>query len=117
MCKNVISKVLPVFLFFIFFAAPVNAAQKEDSCGGGGIVVRNATMRDLWFTGNSGECFIWVHEHLLTVGPSNSIGIYSDMNCETLYCTENPTYKDYQSVDANGNCRVRILPGCHLADM
>ena len=116
MYQNIISTVLITFLIFVFFAVPVAAAQ-EDPCSGEGIVVRNATMLDLWFKGKSGECFIWVHEHLLTIGPANSIGIYSDMNCETLYCEENPTYKDYQSVDANGNCRVRILPGCHLADM
>lgn len=117
MCKEIFSKALATFLIFIFFAVPLFAAQEEDQCRGEGIVVRNATMLDLWFTRNGGECLIWIHEHLFTIKSEDSIDIYSDMNCQTLYCADNPTYKDYKSVDINGNCRVNILPDCNVSDM
>lgn len=39
------------------------------------------------------------------------------MNCQTMFCANNPTYKDYKSVDAAGYCRVKMLPDCTLADM
>ena len=116
MFKNIFSKALVTFLFLIFFAVPMFASQ-EDPCKKEGIVVRNATMLDLWFTRNDGECFIWIHEHLFTIESQDSIVVYSDMNCQTLYCADNPTYKDYKSVDVNENCRVKILPDCSVSDM
>ena len=117
MYKNIFLKVPATFLILIFFLAPLCAAQEEDTCKREGIVVRNATMLDLWFTRNDGECLIWIHEHLFTIKSKDSIDIYSDMNCKTLYCVDTPTYKDYKSVDINGNCRIKILPDCTLSDM
>jgi hypothetical protein len=43
--------------------------------------------------------------------------MYRDMTCETAYCSQNPTYDDYNSIDSNQNCRVVIFPDCTLADM
>lgn len=88
----------------------------EDQCGDQGITVRNATMLDLWYKKNAEDCSIWIHEHLFTINPGDSVKIFSDMNCQTLYCTPNPNYKDYQSVDTNGDCFVNIFPNCSIAD-
>ena len=38
------------------------------------------------------------------------------MVCETPYCPV-CTYSDYKSYDADGNCRVKILPENTLSDM
>jgi hypothetical protein len=92
-------------------------AANEDLCREKGIIVRNATMLDLWYKKGGGACSIWTHEHRLTIKPKDTIKIYSDMDCKTLYCPENPTYKDYKSLDANGSCGVVIFPNCNLSDM
>jgi hypothetical protein len=117
MCKNLFSGVLATLLIFMLFAVSVSAAQEEDHCRSKGIVVRNATMLDLWYKKNGGKCFIWQHEHLFTIKPEDNIDIYSDMTCQTFYCADNPTYKKYESVDADGDCRVKILPYCNISDM
>ena len=80
-------------------------------------MVRNAAMTDLWYKKNDGECLIWIHEHLFTIKPGDNIKVYSDLNCQTLYCTNNPTYKDYSSIDSSGDYRVKMLPHCTLSDM
>jgi len=80
-------------------------------------MVRNATMLDLWYKKNDGDCTIWIHEHLFTIKPEDTIKIFSNSNCQTLYCKSNPTYEDFKSIDANGDCRVKILPNCTLSDM
>ena len=100
----------------LFIAASYGVAN-DDLCSKSGIVVRNATMLDLWYKKNGGACSIWTHEHRLTIKPKDTIAIYSDMDCKTLYCPENPAYKDYKAIDANGDCGVRILPSCNLSDM
>jgi len=88
----------------------------EDQCGDQGITVRNATMLDLWYKKKAGECSIWIHEHLFTIKQGDSVKIFSDMDCQTLYCTSNPAYKDYQSADTNGDCFVNIFPNCSVSD-
>ncbi len=92
-------------------------AEGKDACREQGIIVRNATMLNLWHTKNSGQCTIWIHEHLIRVKPGDSLKIFSGMDCKSLYCAKNPTYRDYKSADRNGDCRVRILPDCRLSDM
>jgi hypothetical protein len=74
-------------------------------------------MLNLWYKKNGGACSIWRHEHRFTIKPQDTITLYSDMDCKTLYCPEHPAYKDYKSLDANGSCGVRILPNCNLSDM
>jgi hypothetical protein len=117
MFKNVYSKVLATSLIIILMAASLLAATEEDQCREEGIMVRNATMLDLWQKKNGGECFFWAHEHLFTIKAEDSIDIFSDMNCQAFYCANNPKYKDYKAVDATGNCRVKVLPNCTLSDM
>jgi hypothetical protein len=116
MYRNLYSCVLTISIIFILIAVPLLAAT-EDQCREEGIMVRNAIMLNLWYKKNGGECFIWIHEHLFTIKPRDSIDLFSDLNCQTLYCANNPTYKDYKSFDATGNCRVKILPNCTLSDM
>jgi len=111
-----------VILLFALFAAalsvePSYGTADDDPCSQSGIVVRNATMLDLWYKKGGGPCSIWTHEHRLIIKPKDMVRIYSDMECKTLYCSKNPTYKDYKSLDANGDCGVRILPDCDLSDM
>lgn len=110
-----------IFLLALFATAlsvePLYVTADDDPCSDNGIVVRNATMLDLWYKKNDGACSIWTHEHRFAIRPKDAIKIYSDMDCKTLYCPENPTYKDYKSLDTNGNCGVRILPSCNLSDM
>jgi len=96
---------------------PLLASADEDRCGETGIYIGNQTMLDIWYTRNGGPCTIWVHGHILNIKPEDTLIIYRDMICKTEYCSENPTYDVYKSLDANQNCRVRILPNCTLSDM
>ena len=116
MRRNFYFAVLITLVIFAFFSEPLSAVMK-DTCGKKGIMIRNLTMLDLWYKKNNGACTIWTHNHLFTIKPKDKIEIFSDLVCETLYCTDNPTYKDYKSLDIDGNCRVRILPDCNLSDM
>ena len=116
MKRNTIILLFALCAAVLFIAVSYGVAD-DDLCSTNGIVVRNATMLDLWYKKGGGACSIWTHEHRLTVKPRDTIKIYSDMDCKTLYCPENPSYKDYKSLDANGSCGVRILPSCNLSDM
>ncbi len=107
-----------IIIFIAAFATkPLLAAQKKDNCASEGIVVKNLTMLDLWYKKKGGNCSIWIHDHVIVVRPEDAIELFSDMTCRTLYCESNPTYKDYRTVDINGNCKVRILPDCTLSDI
>jgi hypothetical protein len=117
MQKNKFISFTSIPLILILLASPVLAETEEDLCREAGIIVRNATMLDLWYKKNGGQCSIWIHEHLFTIKPEDSINIFSDLNCQTAYCTNNPIYKDYKAVDVTGDCRVKILPNCTLSDM
>jgi hypothetical protein len=117
MYKNLYFWVLATSLIILFSTAPLPVAAEGDLCREKGITVRNATMIDLWYRKNGGECSIWVHEHLFTLKPGDRMGIFSDSDCQTPYCPHNPKFKSYKSIDTGGNCRVKILPDCILADM
>lgn len=54
---------------------------------------------------------------MFSMYPEDTVGVYSDLTCQTLYCGVEHMFHDYRSVDANNDCRVRILPGCNLSDM
>jgi len=117
MYQNLYFRIFATSLIIILIALPLLAATEEDRCREEGITVRNATMLDLWYKKNGGECFILPHEHLFTIKPEDRMDIFSDSDCQTFYCANNPNYKNYKSVDAAGNCRVKILPNCSLSDM
>jgi hypothetical protein len=107
-----------LFVAFIcfFYSVPLSAIA-GDRCSGEGIVVKNLTMLNLWYKKNSGNCTMWRNNHILRIGPEDTVEIFSDLACSKLYCEDNPTYKKYESLDANSNCAVRILPLCNLSDM
>ena len=100
-----------------FAVTPLLAGQKADSCAEKGIMVRNMTMLDLWYKKNGGDCFIWTHDQVFFIKPGDVIEIFSDLTCKTLYCRNNPAYKDYKALDRNRDCLVRILPECNVTDM
>lgn len=96
---------------------PLLASAGEDPCREMGIYIGNQTMLNLWYTRNGGPCTIWVEAHILNIKSEDTLIIYRDSTCKTEYCSKNPTYDVYKSLDANQNCRVRILPDCTLSDM
>jgi hypothetical protein len=105
----------PILVFTTLF--PLWSAAEEDPCGETGIYIGNRTTIDLWYTRDGGACTFWAHDHILILKPGETLVIYRDMTCETAYCSKNPTYDDYKSLDADKNCRVKILPDCTLDDM
>jgi hypothetical protein len=117
MYRTLLRGLFLLLIILAFFLVPLSAATVKDQCREEGIIIKNLTMIDLWYKKNSGECSIWIHNHILRIKPEDRIDVFSDMACTTLYCKKNPAYKDYKSLDANGDCRVRILPRCTLADM
>jgi len=96
---------------------PLLASAVEDPCREVGIYIGNQTTLDVWYTRNGGPCTLWKHGHILIIKPEDTLIIYADIACKKEYCSENPTYDDYKSLDGNQNCRVRILPDCTLSDM
>jgi hypothetical protein len=107
---------VPALMLIALTLFPVWASADEDSCREMGIYISNQAM-DLWYTRNGGACTIFATGHLIIIKPEDTLIIYRDMVCKTEYCSKNPTYDVYKSLDANQNCRVRILPSCTLSDM
>ena len=108
--------VLFIFLLFVIFTGPLYA-DTEDPCAGEGIIVKNMTTIALWRKENGGVCRLWSDYVVFRIKPEDNIEIFSDFYCQNFYCKDNPTYPVYKSLDTNGDCRVRILPGCRLSDM
>jgi hypothetical protein len=107
-----------IFLIVFPFATPLHAAaEEEDPCAKDGLHIRNETTIDLWVKKNDGACTLWTHHHIIIVKPEDTLEIFSDLTCSTLYCGEKPSYEDFQFIDKNGDCRVKILPSCTLSDM
>ncbi len=96
---------------------PPLAVADEDACRETGIYIGNQGTLNLWYTRNGGACTLFATGHLIIIKPEDTLIIYRDMICKTEYCSKNPTYDVYKSLDANQNCRVRILPDCTLSDM
>ncbi|HEC97396.1 MAG TPA: hypothetical protein ENI58_04470 [Nitrospirae bacterium] len=95
---------------------PLQARGQEDICKEKGIVVRNLTTNDHWYKKNDGDCFKWKVSKMFVIKPGDTVDIYSDLTCKTTYC-KGIDYEKYLSYDKNGNCRVKIIPGCTLSDM
>ncbi len=116
--RRTLWSVVFITLFIAAFATKsLLAVQRKDNCAREGIVVKNLTMLDLWYKKKGGDCSIWIHNHVIIIRPGDVMEIFSDMTCGTLYCESSPTYKDYKTVDINGDCKVRILPDCTLSDI
>ena len=110
-------KILSTLAVIALTLIPLLALADEDTCREMGIYIGNQTMLNVWYTRNGGPCTIWVEGHILIIKPEDTLIIYRDMICKTEYCSKNPTYDVYKSLDANQNCRVRILPECNVSDM
>jgi hypothetical protein len=117
-CKRILFQgILFLLMVFTMTLFPLWSAADEDPCSEMGIYIANHTTIDLWYTRNGGPCTFWAHDHILVLQPGEKLVIYRDMSCEAAYCSPDPTYDDYKALDADHNCRVRILPDCILSDM
>ena len=120
-CRDVVKRIpfkgmTPAFMVIALTLFPLLASADEDLCRETGIYIMNHIGLDLSYTRN-GDCYLWKHTHRINVKPEDTLIIYRDTICKTEYCSKNPTYDVYKSLDANQNCRVRILPDCTLSDM
>jgi hypothetical protein len=115
--RNPFQGMVPVLMVIALTLFPVLASADEDPCREAGIYIGNQTMIDVWHKRDGGPCTRWVYRHILIMKPEETLILYRDMTCETEYCAKNPTYEDYKSLDADQNCRVRIVPNCTLLDM
>lgn len=115
--RIVIIVITALSLFVLPFATPSFAAKKDDPCREKGIIVKNLTTRDLWYKHNGGACTIWVKDHIFVIKPDETVDIFSDLICKTKYCKDDLNYEAYRTFDVNGDCRIRILPGCNISDM
>ena len=109
--------VVPALMIIALALFPLLAIAGEDPCREMGIYIGNQTMLNVWYTRNGGPCTICVEAHIFIIKPEDTLIIYRDTTCKTEYCSKNPTYDVYKSLDANQNCRARILPDCTLSDM
>jgi hypothetical protein len=114
--RILLRKILSTLAVIALTLIPLLALADEVTCRETGIYIANQTM-DLWYTRNGGACTIFATGHLIIIKPEDTLIIYRDMICKTEYCSKNPTYNDYKFLDANQNCRVRILPECNVSDM
>jgi hypothetical protein len=112
--KKTILIILPVFFLFSFLSVCI--AADGDLCAGQGITVRNLSLDDLWYMREGSSCVMLKRNYSFDLQPETRPGVFSDMLCTAPFCPPY-RYEDYQSYDADGNCRVKILPGCVLSDM
>jgi hypothetical protein len=91
-------------------------AGDEDSCKDQGMTVRNLSFKEIWYKQKDGDCTILKRNYSFNIRPGEEIRLFSDNVCETIYCPA-CTYSVYKSYDANGDCRVKILPEEALSDM
>lgn len=113
--KNKVKLVL-LLLLMISFLNHSNVFADEANCVKEGILVRNLSLNDLWFKKDDGPCTILKRNKNFVIKPEDEVIIFSNMNCQAQYC-DTSTFDGYKSFDINGNCRVKILPGCHITDM
>lgn len=113
--RNILSTLLAFFFLLSSFLSVCIAAD-GDLCAGQGVTVRNLSLDDLWLMREGSDCVMLKRNYSFVLQPATSAGVFSDMLCTKQFC---PLlgYRDYRSYDADGNCRVKILPGCALADM
>lgn len=110
-------KILPALIAIALTFLPLLALAEEDPCQETGIYIGNQAGLDLWYTRNGGDCTLWSNHHILNIKPGDKLVIFKDFTCKTEYCRVNSTFQVYKLLDANQNCRVRILPQCTLSDM
>jgi hypothetical protein len=114
--KKILFISFSVLFPFLFSAMSACFATDEDPCKDQGITVRNLSLKEMWYKRLGGNCIILKRNYSFTIKPEEEIRLFSDSVCETPYCPE-CTYGYYKSYDADGNCRVKILPDNMLSDM
>jgi len=114
--KKYLSISLIAFFLFLFFIMTPGFAADEDTCKDQGITVRNLSFKEIWYKRQGSSCTILKRNYSFTIKLEEEIRLFSDMVCETPYCPA-CTYPDFKSYDADGNCRVKILPENILSDM
>ena len=110
-------RMVPAFMAIALTLFPLLASADEDPCRKTGIGILNQTQVHHWFTRNEGPCTHWTHHYLLTIKPDDALIIYTDLECKTEHFSKDPTYDVYKSLDANQDCRVRILFDGTLSDL
>jgi hypothetical protein len=114
--KKILFIPLTALFLFLFSTMSPGFAADEDSCKDQGITVKNLSFKEIWYMRKGSSCTILKRNYSFTIKPEEEIRLFTDMVCETPYCPA-CTYADYKSYDANGDCRVRILPENTLSDM
>ena len=109
--------IVPALMVIALTLFPLLASADEDPCLKTGIYILNQTQVGSWITRNEGSCTGWTRNYLHTIKPEDVLIIYADSECKTEYYSNIPTYNDYKSVDANQDCRVRILLDRTLSDL
>ena len=107
---------LAASFLFLFSTMSACLAVDEDPCKDQGITVKNLSFTDIWYKREGDSCIILKRNYSFSIKPEEEIGLFSDMICEKPYGPARK-YLDYKSYDANGNCRVKILPESTLSDM
>jgi hypothetical protein len=115
MKKNLFIFLTALFLF-LFSTMSACFAVDEDPCKDQGITVKNLSFTDIWYKRQGGSCTMLKRNYFFIIKPEEEIGLFSDMVCEKSYGPAR-IYQDYKSHDADGDCRVKILPGSTLSDM
>ncbi len=116
MIRNLYPIIFSVFLLISLLTNPFWAFAEEDACAEKGILVKNMTTFNLWSRVDQGACYIYQKNKFVRVLPGEKIGIFSDLVCLTSHC-DDFTYEKFLSSDGNGDCRVRINPGCEVSDL
>jgi hypothetical protein len=114
--KKILFISLSVLFLFLLSAMSACFAVDEDPCKDQGITVRNLSFKEIWYKRQGGDCIILKRNYSFTIKSEEEIRLFSDNVCETPYCPA-CTYADYKSYDADGDCRVKILPENMLSDM
>jgi hypothetical protein len=114
--KKILFISFTAFFLFLFSAMSACFAVDQDPCKDQGITVRNLSFKEIWYKRQGGSCIILKRNYSFTIKPEEEIRLFSDNVCETPYCPA-CTYSDYKPYDANGDCRVKILPENALSDM
>jgi hypothetical protein len=114
--KNILFISLTVLFLFLFSTMSACFAVDEDPCKDQGITVRNLSSKEIWYKRQGDSCIILKRNYSFTIKPGEEIRLFSDNVCETPYCPA-CTYTYFKSYDADGDCRVKILPEDTLSDM
>lgn len=79
-----------------------------DSCYVGGISLRNQSGATRYYRRNGGGCTNWNNNSNISVAVADSIEVFSNNTCTTIYCTPTAGYCDQKSQDSDADCQTRM---------